>query len=81
MKCEWGIDSTGEVNLLRARVRLDRGQWVGLKPAGLVNETSLNLPVNLAGNGSQPTICGRWLLRRSGFHSRRCVFSIGMKIS
>ena len=29
--------------LLRARIRLDWGQWVGLKPAGLVNETSLNL--------------------------------------
>ena len=42
-ECEWGIDSTGEVNLLRARVCLDWGQWVGLKPAGLVNETSLNL--------------------------------------
>ena len=42
-ECEWGIDSTGEVILLRARIRLDWGQWVGLKPAGLVNETSLNL--------------------------------------
>ena len=42
-ECEWGIDSTGEMNLLRARVCLDWGQWVGLKPAGLVNETSLNL--------------------------------------
>ena len=42
-ECEWGIDSTGDVILCRARVRLDWGQWVGLKPAGLVNETSLNL--------------------------------------
>jgi len=42
-ECEWRIDSTGEVILCRARVRLDWGQWVGLKPAGLVNETSLNL--------------------------------------
>ena len=42
-ECEWGIDSTGEATLLRARIRLDWGQWVGLKPAGLVNETSLNL--------------------------------------
>jgi hypothetical protein len=42
-ECEWGIDSAGEATLLRARIRLDWGQWVGLKPAGLVNETSLNL--------------------------------------
>ena len=42
-ECEWGTDSTGEVALLRARIRLDWGQWVGLKPAGLVNETRLNL--------------------------------------
>ncbi|HSF67948.1 MAG TPA: hypothetical protein VLA67_11030 [Nitrospiraceae bacterium] len=40
---EWGVDAAGDVTLLRARVRLDWGQWVGLKPAGLVNETSLNL--------------------------------------
>ncbi|MEO5955873.1 MAG: hypothetical protein ABIR36_09330 [Nitrospiraceae bacterium] len=42
-ECEWGTDSSGAVVLLRARIRLDWGQWVGLKPAGLVNETSLNL--------------------------------------
>jgi len=42
-ECEWGIDVTGDVILCRARIRLDWGQWVGLKPAGLVNETSLNL--------------------------------------
>ena len=42
-ECEWGINATGDVTLLRARIRLDWGQWVGLKPAGLVNETSLNL--------------------------------------
>lgn len=42
-ECEWGSDATGAVVLLRARIRLDWGQWVGLKPAGLVNETSLNL--------------------------------------
>ena len=42
-ECEWGIDATGAVVLSRARIRLDWGQWVGLKPAGLVNETSLNL--------------------------------------
>ena len=42
-ECEWGTDVTGNVILRRARIRLDWGQWVGLKPAGLVNETSLNL--------------------------------------
>ncbi|HYM88935.1 MAG TPA: hypothetical protein VES92_07425 [Nitrospiraceae bacterium] len=42
-ECEWGTDATGDVILCRARIRLDWGQWIGLKPAGLVNETSLNL--------------------------------------
>ncbi len=42
-ECEWGTDAAGQAMLLRARIRLDWGQWVGLKPAGLVNETSLNL--------------------------------------
>ena len=42
-ECEWGFDAAGDATLLRARIRLDWGQWVGLKPAGLVNETSLNL--------------------------------------
>lgn len=42
-ECEWGSDATGNVTLLRARIRLDWRQWVGLKPAGLVNEISLNL--------------------------------------
>jgi len=42
-ECEWGTDVTGNVILCRARVRLDWDRWVGLKPAGLLNETSLNL--------------------------------------
>ena len=42
-ECEWGIDVTGHVTLLRVRIRLDWGQWVGLKPAGLMNEITLNL--------------------------------------
>jgi hypothetical protein len=42
-ECEWGTDASGNFVLQRARVRLDWGQWVGLKPAGLVNETTLNL--------------------------------------
>ena len=42
-ECEWGDDASGRVTLLRARIRLDWGQWIGLKPAGLVNETRLDL--------------------------------------
>ena len=42
-ECEWGTDATGDVILCRARIRLDWGQWVGLKPSGLVNETNLDL--------------------------------------
>jgi len=42
-ECEWGTDATGDVILCRARIRLDWEQWVGLKPAGLVSETSLDL--------------------------------------
>ncbi len=42
-ECDWGLDAKGEVTLLRARIKLDWGAWVGLKPSGLVNETSLNL--------------------------------------
>ena len=42
-ECEWGTDAKGAVALVRARIRLEWGAWVGLKPAGLVNETTLNL--------------------------------------
>ncbi|MGA6826449.1 hypothetical protein ACO9S2_02425 [Nitrospira sp. NS4] len=42
-ECEWGQDAKGAVILRRARLRLDWGRWVGLKPGGLVNETRLNL--------------------------------------
>ncbi|HXX76440.1 MAG TPA: hypothetical protein VEI50_15020 [Nitrospiraceae bacterium] len=42
-ECEWSQNSSGQVQLLRTRMRLDWGQWVGIRPAGLVNETSLNL--------------------------------------
>ena len=42
-ECEWGTDATGDAALLRARIRLDWGRWVGLKPAALMNESSLNL--------------------------------------
>lgn len=42
-ECEWGVDQKEETVLVRARIRLDWGAWVGLKPSGLVNETTLNL--------------------------------------
>ena len=42
-ECEWGLDACGRTVLMRARLRLDWGRWVGLKPGGLVNETRLNL--------------------------------------
>ncbi|MGQ0557723.1 MAG: hypothetical protein ACT4PN_17465 [Nitrospiraceae bacterium] len=44
-ECEWESTGTGTVLLRRARVRLDWGRWVGIKPCGLVNETRLNLAV------------------------------------
>ncbi|HET9394692.1 MAG TPA: hypothetical protein VFO36_01445, partial [Nitrospiraceae bacterium] len=39
----WGLGDGGKVALLRARMKLDWGAWVGLKPSGLINETSFNL--------------------------------------
>lgn len=42
-ECEWGADPEGRPILVRARFRLDWGQWVGLVPGGLVNATTLNL--------------------------------------
>ncbi|HSA62220.1 MAG TPA: hypothetical protein VLE03_08265 [Nitrospiraceae bacterium] len=42
-ECEWLSDAADHFSLARARFRLDWGQWVGLKPGGLVNETRLNL--------------------------------------
>ena len=42
-ECEWQSDSDGTISLSRARICLDWGQWIGLKPGGLVNETRLNL--------------------------------------
>lgn len=42
-ECEWERDGQGQTRLVRARIRLDWGSWVGIKPAGLVNETTLNL--------------------------------------
>lgn len=42
-ECEWGSTASGKVRLLRARIRLEWGQWVGLKPKGLINQTTLDL--------------------------------------
>ena len=42
-ECDWGTDGKGQVALVRARIKLDWGAWIGLRPSGLVNETSLNL--------------------------------------
>jgi hypothetical protein len=42
-ECEWQSNTDGTVSLVRARIRLDWGQWIGLKPGGLINETRLNL--------------------------------------
>lgn len=41
-ECEWGIID-GIPRLLRARVHLDWGAWVGLTPSGLVNAMTLDL--------------------------------------
>ena len=41
-ECDWGRIE-GRIALIRARIKLDWGAWVGLKPSGLVNETTLNL--------------------------------------
>jgi hypothetical protein len=42
-ECEWMIDPGGHVRLVHARVQLDWGRWVGIKPQGLVNRTQLDL--------------------------------------
>lgn len=42
-ECEWETTAAGSATLIRARVRLDWGRWVGLKPCGLVHETKVNL--------------------------------------
>nr|MBI3614332.1 hypothetical protein [Nitrospirota bacterium] len=42
-ECEWSSPSGGTATLIRARLHLDWGQWVGLKPGGLVNSTQLDL--------------------------------------
>ncbi len=42
-ECAWEPRSDGEFFLAAARLRLDWGQWVGIKPEGLINTISLDL--------------------------------------
>lgn len=42
-ECEWESTVAGSATLTRARVRLDWGRWVGIKPCGLAHETKVNL--------------------------------------
>ena len=42
-ECEWEERADGTVHLASARLYLDWGQWVGLKPDGLVNAMQLDL--------------------------------------
>ncbi len=42
-ECEWRECPDGTVQLVSARLHLDWGQWVGLKPGGLVNTMTLDL--------------------------------------
>lgn len=41
-ECEW-VSAAGGFVLARARIHLDWGAWVGLKPGGLVNSTVMDL--------------------------------------
>ena len=42
-ECEWDRREDGAVRLVSARVYLDWGQWVGIKPDGLMNAMNLDL--------------------------------------
>lgn len=42
-ECEWDKREDGAVRLVSARVYLDWGQWVGIKPDGLMNAMNLDL--------------------------------------
>ncbi|MEE8240400.1 MAG: hypothetical protein V3R16_03960, partial [Nitrospirales bacterium] len=42
-ECEWSSDPNGRVHLAHARMLLDWGQWVGLKPSGMVQTTNIDL--------------------------------------
>ena len=49
-ECEWSQLAVDQVRLMRVRMRLDWGQWVGIKPAGLVNETTSIFSTSQVGN-------------------------------
>lgn len=42
-ECLWSTQASDIPMLVSTRIRLDWGQWVGIKPAGLVNRMSLDL--------------------------------------
>ena len=42
-ECLWKTDASGVPILVSARIHLDWGQWVGIKPGSLVNTISLDL--------------------------------------
>src|ERR1051326_723217 len=42
-ECEWTAVSNGPIRMTYARVKLDWGQWVGIKPLALVTRTVLDL--------------------------------------
>ncbi len=42
-ECLWQTDASGNPVLRLARIRLDWGHWVGIKPEGLVNTITLDL--------------------------------------
>ena len=42
-ECDWEPAEGGAIRLRRARVWLDWGQWVGIRPSGLVTSTTLDL--------------------------------------
>ncbi len=42
-ECEWASEGRAGVRLLQARLCLDWGRWVGIKPSGLATTTTLDL--------------------------------------
>ena len=42
-ECVWHADNHGPPRLLHARLHLDWGQWVGIKPEGLVNVATFDI--------------------------------------
>jgi len=44
-ECEWATDAQGHFHLVAARMSLEWGQWVGIKPEGLTHRRTLDLTV------------------------------------